>query len=73
MAQLAVHRPFGKSNLHHDLGTRPVRAQPWQPDGSGEWGLRDLERIEPRAKRKEQLRVQTRTDLPRETKSSWSK
>ena len=46
MAELAVNCPFRKGNLHHDLGTYPVRTNAWQSSGPCERRLGNLDLIE---------------------------
>src|SRR6266850_6494722 len=64
MSQLTVHGPFNKPNLHHNLGTHPVRAQARQSDGFGERRLWNLDHIQLCAQIQQQLRVETSSNLP---------
>src|SRR5436309_574200 len=68
MAKLAMHRPLDEGDLHDDLGTHPVRPNSGQPDGFGERGFWNLERIEPRAEFHQQLHIEARTYLAGEDK-----
>ena len=63
MTKLAMYRPFDEGDLDNDLGTYPVRPNAWEPDGFGERGFRDLERIEPRAEFHKQLGIEASTDF----------
>src|SRR5262245_3412266 len=71
MAQLAVDGPLDEGDLHHDLGTHPVRAQARQPGRFRERRLRDLDAIEPRAQIEQQLRVEARADFAGEHEIVW--
>src|SRR6267142_3593791 len=64
MAQLTVHRPFNKANLHHNLRTHPVRTQARKTDGFGERRLLNLHLIQLRPQIQQQLRVETSSNLP---------
>ena len=69
MAQLAVPGPLDEADLHDNLRTHPVRAQARQPLGLRERRLRNLERIQPRAKIQQQRVVEAGADLSGKARS----
>ena len=56
--------PLDEGNPHNYLGTRPMRPNARQPDGFGERGPRDLERVEPCPEVQQQPRIEARANLP---------
>src|SRR3954465_4465760 len=63
MPQLVVHRPFDERHLDDDLRADPVGAEARYPRGFRERRLRDLERIQARAKVEQQPGIEAGADL----------
>ena len=67
MAKLPVPGPLDEARLDDDLRADPVRAQPRQALGPGEWRLRNLESVQPRTQIEQEFGVEAGTDLSGET------
>src|SRR6476620_2669466 len=64
VTQIAVHCPLDEGILDDDRGAHPVCSQAWKSDGLRKWRFWHLEGVESGAEVEQQLRVESRADLP---------
>src|SRR5262245_51933255 len=65
MPKLAVDGPFDERHLNDEIRSDPMSMEARQTFGPRERRRRNLDCVEPGAKRQEQLRIESRTELAR--------